>query len=98
MTTEPPALPEPHLLGSETDDGLHHYTTDQLRAYAAAAVAAERERLRAIADKRASHETAATAHYAGRWHVAFDWHVTRHAAMRDLMDAVFGGQDQKGQG
>lgn len=42
--TDIPPLPEPYLLGSESDDGLHHYTTDQMRAYAAAAVAAERAR------------------------------------------------------
>lgn len=25
-------LPEPHVLGSDSDDGRHHYTADQLRA------------------------------------------------------------------
>lgn len=39
---ELPALPEPHLLSSESDDGLHHYTSDQMRAYARAAVLADR--------------------------------------------------------
>lgn len=40
---ELPALPEPHLHSSETDDGLHHYTSDQMRAYAQAAVLADRD-------------------------------------------------------
>lgn len=46
MTTTPlPPLPEPHVLGTETPDGLHYYTSDQMRE----AVAAERERRHALA-------------------------------------------------
>ena len=51
MTDKTVPLPEPPALASETDDGLHHYTADQIRAYAAACVAAERERWRALCEQ-----------------------------------------------
>ena len=47
-------LPEPHILASESDDGLHHYTGDQMHAYAAAstsALQAEVEALRKDAER-----------------------------------------------
>jgi hypothetical protein len=61
-------------------------------AIAAAAVAAERERLKGVALSRARHEIAgaAAAAAAGKWHVAHEYHTTRYAAMSDMIDAVFG--------
>lgn len=53
-------------------------------------VAAERERLLTLAKKRADHEASAAGHHAGKWHVAHEHHLTRHAAMRDLIDALEG--------
>jgi hypothetical protein len=52
--------------------------------------AAERERLLALAKRRAAHEASAAAHHAGRWQQAHEHHLTRHAAMRDLIDALEG--------
>ncbi len=50
----------------------------------------ERERLLALAKRRAAHEASAAAHHAGRWQPAHEHHLTRHAAMRDLIDALEG--------
>lgn len=55
-----------------------------------AAVTAERERLLARAKNRADYEAKAAAHHAGRWHAAHEHHLTRHAAMRDLIAALEG--------
>lgn len=79
--TELPALPEQTLLcrfmpGDYRYGDVHGFTADQMRAYATAAVLAERERLLALANSRADHE--------GR--------LMRHAAMLDLIDAVFGAR------
>jgi hypothetical protein len=49
---ELPPLPEPHL--DVMRPGTHWYTADQIRAYAAAAVAAERERCALVCDARAA--------------------------------------------
>ncbi len=94
MSTDLPKLPEPHLLGSETEDGLHHYTTDQMRAYAqeyaAAAVAAERaaERER-CAELCESLSAAVSDEQLGM--SQFQWATNACAA-------AIRGQDQKGQG
>jgi hypothetical protein len=50
---------------------------------------AERERLADKARTRADYEVTATAHHAGQWYAAMEWHTTRHAAMRDLIADVF---------
>lgn len=60
----------------------------------AARVAAEREQLLALAKKRADHEAHAAAHHASTWHAAHEYHLTRHAAMRDLI-AVLEGPNAK---
>lgn len=49
------------------------------------AVASERERLLALATKRADYEVNAAAHYAVQWPVAHEHHLKRHAAIRDLI-------------
>ncbi len=54
------------------------------------AVRNERERLLALAKRRAAHEASAAAHHAGKWQPAHEHHLTRHAAMRDLIDALEG--------
>ena len=51
-------------------------------------VAAERDRLLSLAKRRAGQEASAAAHHAGRWHAAQEHHLTRHAAMLDLIDAL----------
>ena len=51
-------------------------------------VDAERKRLLSIAKRRADHEASAAVHHAGRWHAAHEHHLTRHAAMRDLIAAM----------
>lgn len=53
-------------------------------------VAEERERLKTMAHSRAGQEAAAAAHYAGKWQAAFEMHLTRNAAMCDLINALFG--------
>lgn len=55
-----------------------------------AAVATERERLLTQAKKCTGQEASAAAHYAGKWHAAHERHLIRHAAMRDLIDALEG--------
>ncbi len=65
-----------------------------LSAHIAAAVAAERERLKTLAHNRAGYEAASAAHHAGKWHAAFENHMTRNAAMCDLIDALFGPNDR----
>ena len=54
------------------------------------AVLQERERLLTLAKKRADYEASAAAHHAGKWHAAHEHHLKRHAAMRDLIDALEG--------
>jgi len=56
---------------------------------APAAQASERDRLLALAKSRSGYEASAAAHHANNY-PAFEYHTTRHAAMRDLIDAVFG--------
>lgn len=55
-----------------------------------AAVAAERERLLARAHSLAEHERGAIAHHAGKWHAAYEHHLTRHSVMADLIGTIFG--------
>lgn len=50
-------------------------------------VAAERERILSLASNRAAYESLVAKHHA-RNHLAFEWHTTRHAAMRDLIEAI----------
>ena len=50
--------------------------------------AAERDRLLSLAKRRAGQEASAAAHHAGRWHAAHEHHLTRHAAMLDLIGAL----------
>lgn len=84
---------------------VRSYTADQMRAYAAAAIHGsqaaqddayvcgrneERERLKALAHSRAGYEATSAAHHAGTWQAAFEMHMTRNAAMCDLIDALFG--------
>ena len=57
---------------------------------AEAGIEEERARLLALMKKRAAHEAAAAAHHSGKWHSAYEWHLTRHAAMCDLIDVAFG--------
>jgi hypothetical protein len=74
------------------------YTESQVRAIMAecAAMAAAREleaenaRLLTLARKRADYEASAAAHHAGKWHAAHEHHLTRYAAMRDLIDTLEG--------
>jgi hypothetical protein len=65
------------------------YSEDDMRAYALAAVAMERERLENLAKACTNHERSAIAHHVGRWHSAQEWHTTRHGAMCDLVESVF---------
>lgn len=46
------------------------------------------ERAAEIAKARQSHEISAVAHHAGRWHAAYEHHMTRQAAMADVWDAI----------
>jgi hypothetical protein len=63
---------------------------DQTRTYALQEREAERERLKTIAHNRAGYEAASAAHHAGKCQPAFEMHMTRNAAMCDLIDALFG--------
>ena len=94
-------------LGSASSDGLgplpphrkvtahgRMWTEEDMRSYAAREVAAERERLKTLAHKRAGYEAASAAHHAGKWHAAFENHLTRNAAMCDLIDALFGPNEK----
>lgn len=69
--------PFPLYVASETDDAA-------LRER----LAAERERVIAAAKARYDHEVSAVAHYAGRDSPAYDWHMTRQAAMADMLEAL----------
>ena len=51
-------------------------------------VAAERDRLLSLAKRRADREASEAAHHAGRWHAAHEHHLTRHAAMLELIGAL----------
>ena len=62
-------------------------TDEHMRAYAAEQVAAERERILAIARSRADYERELVVAYANHY-PAFDRCLTRYAAMRDLIDAI----------
>lgn len=84
-------LPEAPIIGvSRFGSVFRGYSADHMRAFAAQERAAERERLLALAKKRADYEASAAAHHAGRWHVAHEHHLKRHAAMRDLIEALEG--------
>ena len=62
-------------------------TEEHMRAYAAEQVAAERERILAIARSRADYERELVVAYANHY-PAFERCLTRHAAMRDLIYAI----------
>ena len=80
---------ERHAGGFHEPERVGAYTADQIIAYTAAevarAVAAERERLLSEAKRYADHEASAAAHHSGSWHAAFEHHLERHAAMRDVI-------------
>lgn len=63
----------------------NYYTADKLRAHEAAV----RAELLAVAKRRADHEAGAAAHHSRSWYEAYQYHLTRHSAMRDLIDAVW---------
>lgn len=67
-------------------------TTNFPCSQAETGVKEERARLLALMKKRAAHESAAAAHHSGKRHSAYEWHLTRHAAMCDLIDVAFGYQ------
>jgi hypothetical protein len=48
----------------------------------------ERERVLKVAQSRYDHEAKGAAHHAGRWHAAYEYHMTRQAAMSDMLDAI----------
>jgi hypothetical protein len=48
----------------------------------------ERERVLKAAKSRYDHEAKGAAHHAGRWHAAYEYHMTRQAAMSDMLDAI----------
>lgn len=50
-------------------------------------LAAERERVIAAAKARYDHEVSAVAHHTKQYD-AYDWHMTRQAAMADMLDAI----------
>jgi hypothetical protein len=62
-------------------------TDEHMRAYAAEQVAAERERILAIARSRADYERELVSAYVNHY-PALERYITRHAAMRDLIDAI----------
>jgi len=96
-------LPEPAAWRSQSPVGGYHFSetrpTGAIEKYPqtplvtledaivyGAACAAE---LLAVAKRRADYEASAAVHHSGTWHEAFQHHLTRHKAMRDLIDAVW---------
>lgn len=84
-----PPLPDPYGWFDIRGEAADGFTADQMRAYAAAAVAMERERLLSVAIARADHEAKAAAHHTGTWYEAHAHHLAAHKAMCDLVDAVW---------
>ena len=74
--------------GGYTYDEIPAWSEPLVRAYAAAAVTAERKRWIALAKSCAGYEASAAAHHAGTWQTAYEWHLTRHTAMCDLIAAL----------
>lgn len=78
---------------------------DRMRAALAAAypeLVAEVERLKEadkakleLAKSRADHEAKSAAHHSGSWHPAYEYHLTRHTAMCDMIKAVFGAEVER---
>ena len=49
---------------------------------------AELERVIERCKARMDYEAKAAAHHCGTWHEAYEYHLTRFAAMSDLMDVM----------
>jgi hypothetical protein len=66
MTT--PKLPDPALtMPGLEKHGVYYFTFDQMLAYAAECVAAERERCAALADQAKGHTSARASARAAEW-------------------------------
>lgn len=77
------------FLRDDDDVGIALYVAPAIHAYVARAVAQERERILVVAKARYDHEAAgAVVAHSANWHAAFEWHMTRQAAMGDMLDAI----------
>lgn len=61
---------------------------DAVAKAAADGAKGERERIVARAHSRYEHEVRAAVHHSGRWYAAFEWHLTRQAAMADMLEVI----------